>query len=51
MEVPTENIIENDDAAGDYLPSNMDIKYPMLAFEKQIFMDVFEKDALVVTYK
>lgn len=26
-------------------------KYPMLSFEKQIFMDAFEKDALIITAK
>lgn len=48
MQLPAENNCENDD---ENLPHNMDIKYPMLAFEKQIFMDVFEKDALVVMAK
>lgn len=31
--------------------SNLDIKYPMLPFEKQIFVDVFDKDALVIMAK
>lgn len=26
-------------------------KYPMLAFEKQIFIDMFEKDALLILAK
>lgn len=29
----------------------IEYKYPMLSFEKQIFMDAFEKDALIITAK
>lgn len=49
MEKSENNIgdVDNDDE----LPISMDVKYPMLAFEKQIFMDIFEKDALVVMAK
>lgn len=31
--------------------SNLKNKFPMLSFEKQIFIDVFEKDALVIMAK
>lgn len=30
---------------------HLDVKYPLLSFEKQIFIDVFEKDALVIMAK
>lgn len=43
MELPAEDDEE--------LPTTMDIKYPMVAFERQIFMDIFEKDALVIMAK
>ncbi|XP_059046563.1 DNA repair endonuclease XPF isoform X2 [Achroia grisella] len=33
------------------LPSNVVIKYPLLPFEKEIFIDVFEKDALLILAK
>ncbi|CAH2216833.1 jg14822 [Pararge aegeria aegeria] len=37
---------ENED-----LPQNIETKYPLLQFEKQIFIDIFEKDALVIIAK
>ncbi|XP_026751876.1 DNA repair endonuclease XPF isoform X1 [Galleria mellonella] len=33
------------------VPSNIIIKYPLLSFEKTIFIDVFEKDALLILAK
>ncbi|XP_013183116.1 DNA repair endonuclease XPF [Amyelois transitella] len=33
------------------LPVNKDYKYPLLTFEKQIFIDVFEKDSLLIMAK
>ncbi|XP_038214945.1 DNA repair endonuclease XPF-like isoform X1 [Zerene cesonia] len=33
------------------LTKNVETKYPLLLFEKQIFMDVFEKDALLILAK
>ncbi|KAM3964283.1 DNA repair endonuclease XPF mei-9 [Aphomia sociella] len=44
MENSNENEIEND-------LSNINIHIPLLSFEKQIFIDIFEKDALLIMAK
>lgn len=36
---------------GDEEQALTEMKYPLLSFEKQIFIDAFEKDALVILAK
>ncbi|XP_072938582.1 DNA repair endonuclease XPF [Epargyreus clarus] len=42
------NIINED---SEDTPQEIETKYPLLSFEKQIFMDIFEKDALLIMAK
>lgn len=39
------------DGEAERVSDNTDIKYSMLSFEKQIFVDVFDKDSLTVIAK
>lgn len=41
----------NDDHDSNERLTEIEYKYPMLSFEKQIFMDAFEKDALIIMAK
>ncbi|XP_026315532.1 DNA repair endonuclease XPF isoform X2 [Hyposmocoma kahamanoa] len=41
----------NDDHDSNEQQAEIEYKYPMLSFEKQIFMDAFEKDALIIMAK